>query len=152
MNDSYFQLEVFECPKEIMLLAARSGSENVTIENFGHSGRQRAAFRFEIRSGGQSFNPVLKKFDVDISITKIDFEKFIDVWDEQGCYAVFHDIAPLKFKATDLPESQRYPALQNFGWTVEIAIPGSASGGWGRITSPSKRIIDMIEQQLKHSH
>ncbi|MCG2618017.1 hypothetical protein LZZ85_27185 [Terrimonas sp. NA20] len=148
LNDRYYQLEIFECPKEIILFAAGLGSDNVTIENFSHYGRKRADFRFEILTGELSLNPLLKKFDVDISITRIDFLRFIDVWDEQGCYAVFHDITPLKFKATDLPESQRYPALLNFGWTVEVAVPGAASDGWAKITSPNKKIIEQIEQEL----
>jgi hypothetical protein len=148
LNGRYYQLEIFECHKEIILLAAQLGSENVTIENFSHYGRDHAAFRFEILSGNLSLTPLLKKFDIDMAISRIDFLKFIDVWDEQGCYAVFHDIAPLKFKATDLPESQRYQALQNFDWTVEVAVPGSASDGWAKITSPNRQIIDKIEQEL----
>ena len=150
MNDKYFLLEVFECPKEIILFAAQLGSENVTIENFSHHGRHRAEFQFEIRSKGLSVSPFLKAFYIDFSITNSEFLHFIDIWDEQGCYAVFHDIAPLRFKMTDLREEQRYRALENFGWTIEIAIPGSGSDGWGQITSPNKKLIEKIENQLKN--
>ena len=142
-------LDVFECPKEIIVFAAQLGSENVTIENFTQYSRQRAEFEFKIHSQGLSLTPSLKRFNIDFSITKSDFLLLIDVWDEQGCYAVFHDIMPLKFKATDLPENQRYRALDNFGWTIEIAVPGSASDGWGQITSPDKQTIDKIEEQFE---
>ncbi len=148
LNDRYFLLDVFECPKEIILFAAQLGSETVTIENFTHYNRQRAEFYFEILSKGFLMSPSLKRFDVDFSITKSEFLQFIDVWDEQGCYAVFHDNKLLKFKATELSENQRYRALENFGWTIEIAVPGSASDGWAQITSPDKRIIDKIVEQL----
>ena len=148
LNGSYFLLEVFECPKEIILFAAQLGSDNVTIENFTHFGRHRAEFRFEIGFKGLSLSPSLKTFAIDFSITKSEFLQFFDVWDEQGCYAVFHDSSSLKFKATDLPENQRYRALENFGWTIEIAIPSSASDGWGQIASPNRHTIDKIEAQL----
>jgi hypothetical protein len=150
LNDRYFLLEVFECPKEIILFTAHLGSDNVTIENFTHYGRHRAEFQFVINAEGLSLFPSLKAFNIDFSITKSEFLQNIDVWDEQGCYAVFHNTASLKFKATDLPEGQRYKALENFGWTIAIAIPGSASDGWGQIASPSKQNIDMIQDQLKN--
>ena len=148
LNDRYFLLEVFECPKEIILFASQLASDNVTIENFTHHGRHRAEFQFVINAKGLSLLPSLKAFNVDFSITKSEFLQNIDVWEEQGCYAVFHDAVSLKFKATDLSEGQRYKALENFGWTIEIAIPGSASGGWGQIASPNKQTIDKIEKQL----
>lgn len=149
-NNKYFLLEVFECPKEIILFAAQLGSEHVTIENFSNYGRQRAEFGFQVHSKGLSLTPSLKRFNLDFSITKTEFLQFIDVWEEQGFYAVFHKTAPLKFKATDLPEGQRYRALEHFGWTIEISIPGSASDGWGHIASPDKQIIEKIEEQLKN--
>jgi hypothetical protein len=90
------------------------------------------------------------RFDIDFSISKNEFIQFIDVWDEQGCYAVFHEAASLKFKATDLAVGPRYRALDNFGWTLELSIPGSASDGWGQIASPNKQNIDKIEDQLKN--
>lgn len=149
LNGRYFLLEIFECPKETMLVAAQLGSEYVTIENFTHFGRQRADFLFQIQFNGLYLTPSLKKFEVDFSISKSEFLQLIEVWDEQGCYALFHGAPSLKFKATDLPDGQRYRALENFGWTIEIAVPGSASDGWGQITSPSKQIIDKIEEHLK---
>ncbi|MBV4359411.1 hypothetical protein [Pinibacter aurantiacus] len=149
LNERCFALEIFECPKEIILFAAELGSDNVTIENFRQFGMQRTEFKFEIQSKGLILTPSLKGFDVDFSISKIEFLQFIDVWDEQGCYAVFHDAASLKLKATNLADDKRYRALTNFGWTIEIAIPGSASDGWGQITSPNKQIIEKIEDQLR---
>jgi|GEM_PF-1881346 len=149
LNDQCFLLEVFECPKEVIQFAAQVGSENVTIENFTHYSRQRAEFDFGIRSNGLSLSPSLIRFDIDFTITKSEFLQFIEVWDEQGCYALFHDNTPLKVKATKLPENQRYRVLKNFGWTIEMSIPGSASDGWARLASPNKLTIDKIEEQLK---
>lgn len=148
LNDRYFQIVISECPKEIILLAAEFGSENVTVENFSNYGRKRADFEFEIKTQGLSLKPRLKRFDVDFSITKAEFIRFIDIWDEQGCYAIFHNAGSPGFRATDLPEMQRYRALDNFGWTVEIAVPGSASDGMAQISSPNEKVIDVIEQQL----
>ena len=95
LNGKYFLLEVFECPKKIILFSAQLASDNVTMENFTHFGRQRAEFRFQLHSNGLSLTPSLTSFDLDFSITKAEFLQFINVWDEQGCYALFHDIAPL---------------------------------------------------------
>lgn len=133
-----------------MLFAAHLGSANVAIENFANYNRRRAGFQFEIQSNGLSLTPSLNRFDVDFSITRSEFLQLIEVWDEQGCYALFHEATPLKFKATVLPEKQRYRALENFGWTIEMAVPGSASDGWGQITSPDKQIIDKVEEQLRN--
>lgn len=150
LNGKYFVLDVFECPTEIILFAAKLGSDNVTIENFTRYGSLPAEFKFEININGSSLRPSLHTFNVDFTVSKSEFMQLVDVWDKQGCYAVFHETASLKFKATDLPEGQRYRALENFGWSIEIAIPSSASDGWGQIASPNAQIIESIEDQLKN--
>ena len=150
LDNRYFILEVFECPKEIMLFAAQLGSDNVTIENFTQYGRHRAEFHFKVNWAGLSLSPALTRFAIDFSISKSEFIQFIDVWEEQGCYAVFHKAASLKLQATDLAEGRRYRALDNFGWTIELSIAGSASDGWGQIASPNKQNIDKIEDLLKN--
>lgn len=63
-GDRYFLLEVFECPKEVVLFAAQFGGDNVIIENFTNYGRQRAEFRFEIGFEGLALSPSLKTFAI----------------------------------------------------------------------------------------
>jgi hypothetical protein len=82
---------------------------------------------------------------------KTAFISLEHLWDSQGCYAVFHEAPEVKFRMSDLDENRRYRALDNFKWNLELAIPDSASDGWGRITSPNKAIIDTIERQLQDS-
>ncbi len=146
--EKYHVLEIYDCPKDIMVFAAQKASENVTIENFMHYGRRKAEFSFQIITKEVTVLPSLQKFSIDFTISKNEFLQLIDVWDEEGCYAVFHTITPLKFKATDLKENQRFAALNNFGWTLEIAIGGAASSGWSYFTSPDKKLIDELEAYL----
>ncbi len=103
-----------------------------------------------LKIGDVKVLPTILKYEVDFMVTR---EQFIDLsvfWDKQGCYAIFHDSDTLRFKATDLDEKVRYKVLDNFGWTLELAIPGSASSGWGQITSPSSTLIDQIENQIRN--
>lgn len=151
INDRYFMMEIFECPTGILLSAARLGSGQVTIENFTHYGWQQVGFRFEIQSKSLSVIPALQRFDITFVITKDEFFQLADLWDQQGCYAVFHNAPLLKFKASDLPEPQRYRALDNFGWTLEMVIAGPASDGWSYLVSPHREILDRIEEELRHA-
>lgn len=149
LSNKYHQLEIYDCPTEIIALAAQQASEYVTIENFMHYNRTKADFRFQVVSKEFSLIPSLKRFNIDFSISKKEFLQLMDLWDEEGCYAVFHHIAPLKFKATDLEEMKRYPALENFGWTLEISVGSAASSGWSYITSPDEQLINKIENYIK---
>ncbi|SHJ16632.1 hypothetical protein SAMN02745146_2499 [Hymenobacter daecheongensis DSM 21074] len=144
----YFTLEVFECPRETIRLAASLGFDNVTVENFTHY-RNPESIQATVQSGPLVKPLVLKSFRLDFTTTRADFLDLIDLWDSQGCYAVFHKSATLKFKATDLVPTARYRALDNFGWNLELAVPDSASDGRALITSPDPTIIDQIEAQLK---
>lgn len=150
IDDRYFTLEIFECPAAVMLWAAQLSSGQVTIENFTHYGWNQVGFRFEIQAKNLSVTPALQRFDLVFTITKDEFLQLTDLWDQQGCYAVFHTAPSLKLKASDLPESQRYRVLDNFGWMLEMVIPGPASDGWGRFASPDRQLIDSIEEQLKN--
>ncbi len=147
IKDKYHQIEIFECPTELILFAADLGSENVTVENYNHNGNK-DILSLQINNGDKLIKPKLKRYNIDFQITKQDFKNLASVWHSNGCYAIFHDSNELKFKATDIEDNSRYKILDNFNWTLEIAIPGSASDGWGAITSPYKSTIDSIEDYL----
>ena len=145
INDKYFAIQIFECPIEIIVFTARFGSKNVTIENFRNS----KSLSFLVNDGSVLVEPKIKQLLADFQISQTDFISLKDIWNSYGCYAVFHDSLDLKFKASDLVEFARYKALENFGWTIEIAVPNSASDGWGQIVSPYQEKIDKIESYIQ---
>ena len=147
--DKYFLINVFECPIDILIFAAKLGLSNVTIENFRHN-RNPNSLMLHIKTNNLTIEPKLKQFLTDFQITNLEFNDLKDIWDTQGCYAVFHESNELKFKATDLNEFSRYKALDNFKWNLEIAIPDSASDGWGQIASPDRNLIDKIEIHIQN--
>jgi hypothetical protein len=130
------------------MLAATFGSNNVTVENYSHH-RNPSSLTILINNNHLTIEPRLKQFIADFQISKVDFVSLKEIWDTQGCYAVFHDSDEMKFKTTELNEFSRYKALDNFKWTLEIAIPDSASDGWGQIVSPDQSIIDKIECHIQ---
>lgn len=146
--DKYFSIQIFECPIDIVMLAATFGSKNVTIENYRHH-RNPNSMTILIKNSNLTIEPRLKQFLADFQISNSDFISLKNIWDTQGCYAVFHDNDDIKFKATDLNEFSRYKALDHFKWTLEIAIPDSASDGWGQIVSPDQNIIDKLESYIQ---
>ncbi len=146
--DKYFAIQIFECPIDIIMLAATLGSNNVIVENYRHH-RNPNSLTILINNNNFTIEPRLKQFLADFQINKSDFISLKNIWDTQGCYAVFHDTDDIQFKMTDLNEISRYKALDNFKWTLEIAIPDGASDGWGQIVSPDQNIIDKIENYIQ---
>ncbi|WP_216726598.1 hypothetical protein [Hymenobacter siberiensis] len=149
--DKYFAIQIFECPIDIVMLAATLASNNVTIENYRHH-RNPNSLKILINNNNLTIKPRLKHFLADFQINKADFISLKEIWDTQGCYAVFHDSDEIKFRTTDLNEFSRYRALDNFKWTLEIAIPDSASDSWGQMVSPHQNIIDKIESHIQSLH
>ncbi|MBI3512286.1 MAG: hypothetical protein HY064_16620 [Bacteroidetes bacterium] len=149
IQDKYYILEIYNCPTDVIMFAANLGAENITIENYKHHGKDHSPLFLSIPCDNQTVIPKPKRYDMDFEITKSDFNNLKSIWHSNGCYAIFHEITDLRFKATDLNDIARYKALDNFKWTLELAIPGSASDGWGRITSPDKTIIEKIENYIK---
>ncbi len=147
-SDKYFAIQISECPIDIILFAATLGANNITIENYRHH-RNPSSLSILINNNNLTIEPKLKSFLVDFQITKADFIALKEIWDMQGCYAVFHDSDEIKFKATDLNEFARYKALDNCNWTLEVAIPDSASDGWAQIVSPDLSIIDKVESEIQ---
>ena len=148
ISDKYFAIQIFECPIDIVMFAASLGSKNVTIENYRNH-RNPSSLTILTNNKNLTIEPKLKQSLADFQISQADFISLKEIWDTQGCYAVFHDSDEIKFRTTDLNEFSRYKALDNFKWTIEIAIPDSASDGWGQIVSPHKSIIDKIETHIQ---
>lgn len=94
-------------------------------------------------------HPLTLRYDIDFRLTRDEFIALLAIWNVKGCYAVFHEDSTIPFKITSLAETARYKALDNFKWTIELAVPDSASDGWSKITSPNASLIDRIESLLK---
>ncbi|MFD0939396.1 hypothetical protein [Pedobacter boryungensis] len=146
--DKYFAIDIFECPIAIIQFAATLGAKHVTIENYRHY-RNPNSLKILMKNNDGIIEPKLKQFLADFQISNADFISLLNIWDTQGCYAIFHEGDSIKFKATDLNEFSRYKALDNFKWTLEMAIPDSASDGWGQLVSPNVDIIDKIENYIQ---
>lgn len=145
--NKYFELKIHDCPTSIIALAASPGYDNVTIENFSHYYTDASLVQATIQHNGViSLN--LKSYLLDFTIRKAEFTSLMDIWHQKGCYAIFHQSPLIKFKASDLPQAARYKALDNFKWNLELAIPNSASDGWGQITSPNESIIQLLADSL----
>jgi hypothetical protein len=147
--NKYFALEIRDCPIKIISLAASLGYNNVTIENFSQHRTTSDLVQATIQ-GNEMIKLNLKAYLLDFTIDRTNFFSLIDTWDAKGCYAIFHQSSLLKFKASDLSQIARYKALDNFGWNLELAIPDSASSGWGQITSPDETIIQLLLESLKN--
>jgi hypothetical protein len=146
--DKYFTLEILDCPREIILFASGLAFENVTVENFSHYQTEQNLIQAAMQHQGIDIKLALKQYSLDFSIEKSEFLSLIDIWDQKGCYAIFHQSTFIKFRASDLPQIPRYKALDNFNWNLELAIPSSASDGWGQITSPDELLIQAIADAL----
>lgn len=143
----YEGLQIHECPIDIIMFAATLGSMQVTIENFRNDSNSNS-ISILINNSDPIIQPKIKNLTADFQISRPEFIALKNTWDQQGCYAIFHDSDTLKFKASDLDEKTRYNALDHFKWTLEIAIPGSASDGWGQIASPDTNLMDQIETHI----
>lgn len=149
IDQRYHRIELLEYDINIITYAAGFGNNCVTIENFYHYGRSLGEFEFVLRYKDFSITRSLKRFDIDFELDKSEFLQLTDLWNQQGCNALFHQQPGLKFRAKELQESKRYRALENFEWNLEIIVPGSGSSGEAQITSTEKSIIDKIEEQLQ---
>ncbi len=149
LANKYHSLKIWECPIDIMMKAAELASENVTIENVSHYERQ-PEISMLFTMGDVRVQPTVTRFDVDLAMSKAEFLSLANYWDRNGCFAIFHERTPLKLKASNLEDLPRWRALDNFGWTLELSIPGPSSSGWGWISSPSSGLIDKLEEWLKN--
>jgi hypothetical protein len=145
--NKYSALRIHDCPINIIALAASLGHNYVTVENFSHDYADSSLVQASIQHNG-IINLSLKSYLLDFTISKADFTSLMDIWDKKGCYAIFHQSPLIKFKASDLPPAARYKALDNFKWNLSLAIPSSASDGWGQITSPDESIIQLVLDSL----
>lgn len=148
ITNRYFALKIHDCPVSIIALAASLGYDNVTVENFSQDYMASNLVQATIQHNG-IINLALKSYLIDFNISKINFISLMEVWNQKGCNAIFHQSPLIKFKASDLPQAARYKALDNFKWNLELAIPSGASDGWGQITSPDESIIQTLAESLE---
>lgn len=145
--NKYSALKIHDCPIRIIALATSLGYDNVTVENFSHDYADSNLIQATIQHN-KTIHLNLKSYLLDFTLNRADFASLMDIWDQKGCYAIFHQSPLIKFKASNLPEAARYKALDNFGWNLALAIPSSASDGWGQITSSDASIIQSIVDSL----
>lgn len=149
IDHKYHRIVLFEYDIHVIAFAAGFGNQWVSVENFYHYGRSLGEYEFILRYKDLEIQQPLKRFDIDFEISKTQFLALTDIWNQQGCNAIFHHKPGLKFNTKDLPEQQRYRALENFEWNLEILVPGSGSSGEAQITSTEESIIDKIEERLQ---
>nr|WP_287939902.1 hypothetical protein [Algoriphagus sp.] len=145
---NYFSLEIEDCPIDVLLHAASLGANQVTVINF-RLPRDPNSLSIQINSGDRMVHPTLRSLVANLELEKADFLALKAIWDVQGCYALFHEKTPIKIRVTDLMEGEKYRALDNFGWNLEIAMPDGTSGEWTQIVSPDSELIDQIERLIQ---
>lgn len=145
-SGSYYQLVIFECPRNIIEFAANFGNAQVTIENFIASGSK---VILEGLANMMLVEAEIKQSCIDFQVSRELFFNLLPLLDKSGCYAVFHEAPLLKVKSSELDDKARYRILDNFKWNLEIAVPGGASSGWGTITTPDIEVIKAIENFIK---
>ena len=143
---SYEALEVYECPLPLMELAVELASGFVTVENLWPTRytREWTDLSLQLYPGDAVGTRSVRNAVLDVSMTREEFRRHLPFWDSQGVYAVFTRRGPLGFRATELEGPSRYRALRNYGWTLELSIPGPSGGEWGRISSPDPAIIQQL--------
>lgn len=144
---------LYECPLSIVGLALELASGHATVENFRPT-RHRGEWldlTMQLYAGDDVRMHSISAASLDVFMTREEFRHHLRFWDQEGVYAVFTQRDPLKFRASDLEPPGRYRALQNYGWSLELAIPGPSGGEWGTITSPDSWLIEQIvEAAARH--
>ncbi|RYY95038.1 MAG: hypothetical protein EOO11_16660 [Chitinophagaceae bacterium] len=139
-------IDIPDCPKELLLQVAAWGRGTVTVENLLHWGRD---LPLSLHLGHEGLRPGLLRYSLDLELPHADFLRWLPELEGGGLYAVWHDRAPLKVKATDLDGPARYRALRNFGWTLELSIAAPASDGVSRIAAPDRALIERVAALLE---
>jgi hypothetical protein len=147
------QLEVWDCPIQVLAQLAEAARVDVTVENLA-----------PVRAVGQWFEmyqsihptaPVqchrIRNARFDAALRNEAFLSLMGFWDANGVYAVFTERSPIAFRASDLDAPARYKALENFGFILEFGLAGPASAGVSGIVSPRSELIDLAESLLRES-
>jgi hypothetical protein len=121
----------FECPLELMIFAATLMTGVVTLENVRVQPNT-DWFSTEIIAGKEMRFNRLRNLVFDATVAAAEFVALVPHWSRVGVYAVSGS-RELGFRASDLDFPGRYRALANFGWQIELAIPGPSGPHWGSI-------------------
>ena len=142
----YEALAVHECPLSLIELSIELASDFVTVENLRPTRfpGEWVELSIQLYPDEAARTHSVRNAVLDVSMTREEFRRHLRFWDQHGVYAVFTRRGPLAFRATDLDEPARYRALRNYGWTLELAIPGPSGGEWGRISSPDPAVIRQL--------
>lgn len=140
-------LEIYDCEIAVMEAVARAAGANVTVENVRPVRAWNSWF-----DAMQTIDPErpagrhrMRNATFDVALTNAEFLELMRFWDQNGVYAVFTERSPVAFQASELDPPARYKALANFGFVLELAIPGPSGDGWGAIVSPRVELIDLAE-------
>lgn len=147
------EMVLYECPRSILELAIELARGVVTVENFRPVEARGVWVEMEMQlhPGDVLRTHTISAASFDVFMTKAEFSRHLELWDRRGVYAVFTERGPVKFRASELDPAARYRALRNFGWTLELAIPGPSGGEWGTISSPDRAILDpIVEAAARH--
>jgi len=141
----------YDCPITLVEAAAQMAGPQATVENFrpirpvaGVQGW--AALQLQLAPDSEISLRNVRSLCLDISLSNAEFISLSPLWNQRGVYALFTERGPLAFRASNFDDARRYKALQNYGWTLEIAIPDGTSH-WGRFVSPNKELINRLAEK-----
>ena len=138
-------LHIHDCPSELIRRASEAASGLVVVENLHPNlTTDWAEFTVQLSSSQPAGEYTVRSYSLDVQLELPEFLRYMDLWDRNGLYAVFVS-RPVPFRASDLPDVERYRALDNFQWSLELAIPGPSGPDWGTISSPNASLIDALE-------
>ena len=147
-HDGLHSLEIYDCRIDVLEAVARAAGVDVTVENVRPVREWNRWFE-----SMQTIDPDrpagrhrVRNETFDVALTNAEFLELMRFWDRHGVYAVFTERSPIAFQASELEPPARYKALANFGFVLELAIPGSSGDGWGGIVTPRAEIADLAER------
>lgn len=145
VSKHYSLLHVYECPISLIRAAVELSEGDATVEHlYPHRVFEWFSLQMQLFPGSDVSKQTVRFVSLDVALKRQNFLDLLPFWDQDGVYAVFSTLWPIKFRATDLKGEARYAALKNFNWSLEIAIPGSSGGEWGHIASPDPEKINLL--------
>ncbi len=143
---SYHVLHAHDCPTEMILQAAQLATGPFVVENI-HPIQTNDWERFTVQltPADAATELTVRSYSLDAKMELPEFTLYADLWDRNGVYAVAVTPA-IPFRASELDDLPRFRALDNFAWTLEIAIPGPSGPDWGTFTSPDISLIDRLAE------
>jgi hypothetical protein len=138
----YHAIHIHDCPRELLRRACEAATGLVVVENLcPNRTTEWAEFAVQLWPPEPASVHKIRSYSMDVQLKPHEFLRYMDLWDSNGVYAVFVSRA-ISFRASDLKNIERYRALDNFEWSLELAIPSPSGPDWGTITSPHESLID----------